>query len=140
AAAGFTVLALEPRPVYGGGVSRRGRPEGPAAAALAVLPGRMSPNAGPTPTVLNAYLLGTVPFEMALRLQRHLVYRVSGDRGQGCVVLCEHPPLLTVGRQGNLAGLRCDPEELRRRGWAVRWVNRGGGCLLHAPGQLAVHP
>jgi lipoyl(octanoyl) transferase len=96
-------------------------------------------NGGP-PTVLNAYLLGTVPFETALRLQHQLVYRISGDRTQAAVVLCEHPPLLTVGRQGNLTELRCDPEELRRRGWAVRWVNRGGGCLLHGPGQFAVHP
>jgi lipoyl(octanoyl) transferase len=100
----------------------------------------MNSNAGPRLTALHAHLLGTVPFEAALRLQRQLVYHVSGERGLAAVVLCEHPPLLTVGRHGGLAGLRCDPEELRRRGCSVRWVNRGGGCLLHAPGQLAVYP
>src|SRR5439155_25308348 len=29
---------------------------------------------------------------------------------------------------------------LRSRRWRVRWVNRGGGCLLHLPGQLAIYP
>jgi lipoyl(octanoyl) transferase len=103
-------------------------------------PDANSTRTGPKPTVLDAYLLGTVPFEAALRLQRQLVYRISGDRTQAALVLCEHPPLVTVGRQGNLSGLRCDPEELRRHGWSVRGVNRGGGCLVHAPGQFAVYP
>jgi len=30
--------------------------------------------------------------------------------------------------------------ELRLRRWPVRWVNRGGGSLLHLPGQLAIYP
>jgi len=29
---------------------------------------------------------------------------------------------------------------LRARQWHVRWVNRGGGCLLQVPGQLAIYP
>jgi lipoyl(octanoyl) transferase len=90
--------------------------------------------------VLQAYLLGTVEFEAALRLQRRLVYEVSGDRGRAALLLCEHPPLITVGRQGSYAHLACDPAELRARRWTVRWVNRGGGCVLHLPGQLAVYP
>jgi lipoyl(octanoyl) transferase len=44
-------------------------------------------------TALDAYLLGTVPFETALRLQRQLVYRVGGERASAAVVLCEHPGL-----------------------------------------------
>jgi lipoyl(octanoyl) transferase len=41
---------------------------------------------------------------------------------------------------GSRAHLSYEPEELRTRRWPVRWVNRGGGCLLHAPGQLAIYP
>jgi lipoyl(octanoyl) transferase len=89
---------------------------------------------------LQAYLLGAVGFEAALALQRRLVYDVGGDRGQAALVLCEHPPLITVGRQGSHAHLLLEPRELRARRWAVRWVNRGGGCMLHLPGQLAVYP
>src|SRR6516165_4470029 len=91
-------------------------------------------------SAFQVYLLGTVDFETALALQRRLVYEVAGDRARAALVLCEHPPLITVGRQGSRAHLLCDPDELRARQWSVRWVNRGGGCLLHAPGQLAIYP
>jgi lipoyl(octanoyl) transferase len=90
--------------------------------------------------LLQVYLLGAVEFEAALALQRRLVYDVSGDRRSAALVLCEHPPLVTIGREGSWGHLRCDPGELCRRRWLVRWVNRGGGCLLHVPGQLAVYP
>jgi len=68
------------------------------------------------------------------------VYTVAGDPAAAALVLCEHPPLITVGRHGSRAHILGEPEELRARQWRVRWVNRGGGCLLHLPGQLAVYP
>ena len=89
---------------------------------------------------LEAYLLGSVSFADALRLQRLLSFHVSGDRDRAALILCEHPPLITVGRQGSRTNIQVDPEELRLRGWRVRWVNRGGGTWLHLPGQLAIYP
>jgi lipoyl(octanoyl) transferase len=102
------------------------------------LPGILAPTTADL--ALQAFLLGSVEFEAALALQRRLVYNVAGDRGNACLVLCAHPPLITVGRQGSHGHIRFDPEELFVRGWPVRWVNRGGGCLLHLPGQLAIYP
>jgi lipoyl(octanoyl) transferase len=90
--------------------------------------------------VLQVYLLGSVDFEAALTLQRRLVYQVTGDRACAVLLVCEHPPLITVGREGSRAHVLCEQEELRARRWPVRWVNRGGGCLLHVPGQLAIYP
>jgi len=101
-------------------------------------PPHMRPNAAGE-AALQAYLLGSVPFEAVLAFQRRLVYDVAGNRSQGALVLCEHPPLITVGRQGSRRHLLCEPEELRARQWRVRWVNRGGGCILHTPGQLAMY-
>jgi lipoyl(octanoyl) transferase len=95
---------------------------------------------GDAGAVLQAYLLGSVEFEAALAFQRRLVYHVSGDRDSSYLVLCEHPALITVGRQGSRKQILFEPEELSARRWPVRWVNRGGGCLLHLPGQLAVYP
>lgn len=86
---------------------------------------------------LQAYLLGSLDFDAALRLQRRLHYDVAGDRDRAVLLLCEHPPLLTVGRQGSRAHLRLDTTE---RALPLRWVNRGGGCILHMPGQLALYP
>ena len=90
--------------------------------------------------MLNVYLLGRVDFEALLSLQRRLVYEISGDRDTAALILCEHPPLISVGRQGSRAHILADADELRLRRWPVRWVNRGGGCLLHLPGQLAIYP
>jgi lipoyl(octanoyl) transferase len=90
--------------------------------------------------VLRVYLLGCVEFEAALRLQKALLYETAGSRGEAALILCEHPPLLTVGRHGGPADVQYGPEELRARRWRVRWVNRGGGTWLHLPGQLAIYP
>src|SRR5438874_1141026 len=95
---------------------------------------------GAAETTLQVYLLGSVEFEAALVLQRRLVYQVAGERSSAALVLCEHPPLITVGRQGSRSHILCDSDELRARRWSMRWVNRGGGCVLHQPGQLAVYP
>jgi lipoyl(octanoyl) transferase len=96
--------------------------------------------APPGAAVLQAYLLGALEFEAALSFQRRLVYQVSGDRASAFLLFCEHPPLITVGREGSRAQILFEPEELAARRWRVRWVNRGGGCQLHLPGQLAVYP
>jgi lipoyl(octanoyl) transferase len=96
----------------------------------------------PTPagSALRIYMLGMVEFEAALTLQRTLAFETAEERDSAALVLCEHPPILTVGRDGSPADIRCDIQDLRRRGWPVRWVNRGGGSLLHLPGQLAIYP
>jgi lipoyl(octanoyl) transferase len=94
---------------------------------------------GPLPS-LRVYLLGATDFEAALALQHALADQVAHDRRASALVLCEHGPLITVGRNGGPGDIRCDHRELQARGWRVRWVNRGGGCLLHLPGQLSAYP
>src|SRR2546425_3979032 len=84
-------------------------------------------------SALQVYLLGLVEFEAALNLQRRLVYEVSGNRDSAALILCEHPPLITVGRQCSRAHILKEADDLTGRRWPVRWVNRGGGCLLHQP-------
>ena len=95
-------------------------------------------NLPPNVPPLEIYLLGLVDFDDIQQVQRRLVYDL-GDReaGGGALILCEHPPTISVGRSGSRAHILLDDEELRGRGIDVRWVNRGGGCVLHLPGQLA---
>jgi lipoyl(octanoyl) transferase len=97
------------------------------------------PDAVARDSTLQAYLLGMLDFESMLRLQRRLHFDVTSDRRQAAIVLCEHTPTITIGRQGSRAHLHMEPEELQTRRWPVRWVNRGGGCLLHLPGQIALY-
>src|SRR5262245_2663599 len=87
---------------------------------------------------LQVYLLGSVDYGAMLRFQHRLVYEISGDRSRSLLILCEHPPLISVGREGSHEHIGFEPAELDAREWPVRWVNRGGGCLLHLPGQLAI--
>lgn len=86
------------------------------------------------------HLLGTVSLAEALELQQQLVYAATHRRDPHAVVLlCEHPPTLTLGRQASRLDLRGE-EAWLRAGREVRWLNRGGGAVVHAPGQLAVYP
>ena len=96
----------------------------------------MTPTSAVPP--LETYLLGLVDFEDAQRLQRRLVYDL-GERPGGALILCEHPPTISVGRSGSRMHIVPDDEALRSLGIRVHWVNRGGGCLLHLPGQLVVY-
>ena len=91
---------------------------------------------------LQVYLLGSLAFDAAVRLPRTVMaYQLSSRDAGGALILCEHPPLVTVGRHGSPAHLRVGPEELAVRGWPLRWVSRSRvGIVLHLPGQLAVYP
>ena len=84
---------------------------------------------------LEVYLLGLIDFLDAQRLQRRLVYDL-GERGGASLILCEHPPTISVGRAGSRNHIAVDDETLRSMGVQVHWVNRGGGCILHLPGQI----
>jgi lipoyl(octanoyl) transferase len=90
----------------------------------------------PVKPPLEVYLLGAVDFAEMQLLQRRLVFE-HGEQDGATLVLCEHPPTLSVGRAGSRAHIVPDEVELTGRGIRTYWVNRGGGCILHLPGQLA---
>ena len=89
---------------------------------------------------VRAYLLGSLPIDDAIAFQRRLAYDVAGDPRTAAVIVCEHPYGVTVGRNGSRAHVRLTPEKLSVRRWPVQYVGRGGGCVLHAPGQVACYP
>ena len=90
---------------------------------------------------LEAFLLGQIDFDRALDLQRRLIVQCRDrDDGQIILLLCEHPAIITVGRGGSPGEIAMQSGLVRNRQIEVRWVNRGGGCLVHCPGQLAIYP
>ena len=89
---------------------------------------------------IEAHLLGTVDYDRALALQQRLVYDASARvDGQISILLFEHTPALTIGRDGSRGHIAWDAAQIAARGLSPRFVGRGGGCLLHGSGQLAVH-
>lgn len=101
---------------------------------------QQQPNEAPGPAA-EFRLLGRVPFDALLALQSRLVYEAGGLAEPRIVVLlCEHPDLITVGRAGSRGHIRLTSDQLKHERLGVRWISRGGGCVLHSPGQLAVYP
>ena len=90
---------------------------------------------------MKIYMLGCVDFDSLLVLQEHALQELRRAQNESSVLfVCEHPPLITVGREGSHAQLFESDQDLKSSQIEVRWVNRGGGAILHAPGQLAVYP
>ncbi|WP_417388861.1 lipoyl(octanoyl) transferase LipB [Gimesia sp.] len=90
---------------------------------------------------IKVYMLGCVDFDSFLTLQEREFQEIRQQgTDQATLFVCEHPPLITVGREGSHAQLAQSNQEFKASQLEVRWINRGGGALLHAPGQLAVYP
>lgn len=84
--------------------------------------------------------LGRVAYDEALRLQDELVeLRIQG-RIDNTLLLLEHPPVLTLGRNANRANVLATDEMLAARGVTLREINRGGDVTYHGPGQLVGYP
>jgi lipoyl(octanoyl) transferase len=83
-------------------------------------------------------MLGLVDFTELQQLQRRIVYEL-GEQGGAVLILCEHPPTISIGRSGSRAHIAADDEILQGMGIRVHYVNRGGGCILHLPGQLVAY-
>jgi len=97
--------------------------------------------AGQQSPAVETYLLGRVDFPRCLQLQQRLLRQIADrDDGQIALLLCEHPQVITVGRAGSPAEIATENRLLQNRQIEVHWVNRGGGCLVHCPGQLAIYP
>lgn len=90
---------------------------------------------------LRSIWLGSVPYHDAWSLQQELAAaRRAGTLRDDLVLLLEHPPVYTMGRNGDLAHLRGGAESLRARGAEYVEVDRGGSVTFHGPGQLVAYP
>ena len=90
---------------------------------------------------VETFLLGQVPYLRCLEFQKRLVEQVARrDDGQIVVLMCEHPEVITIGRGGRPSQVARTSGLLRSREIETYWTNRGGGCLVHCPGQLAIYP
>jgi lipoyl(octanoyl) transferase len=84
--------------------------------------------------------LGRVGYDEGLSLQAE----IAGLLAEGCVqnvlLLLEHPPVLTLGRNADRANVLASDELLARRGVTLHEINRGGDVTYHGPGQLVGYP
>ena len=90
--------------------------------------------------MMNVLQLGLIDYETALKLQQSLVELRKQDRIADTLLLLEHPPVITLGRNSKADNLRASAEELAARGVQIFECNRGGDITFHGPGQLVGYP
>src|SRR5271167_1744454 len=90
--------------------------------------------------VIHVLHLGLVPYGTALQLQRTLMELRKAGRVENTVLLLEHPPVITLGRNAQLNNVLAPPEFLAQRGVELFDVDRGGDVTFHGPGQLLAYP
>jgi lipoyl(octanoyl) transferase len=84
--------------------------------------------------------LGRVEYGEGLRLQAEIAGRVAEGCAQNVLLLLEHPPVLTLGRNAKRANILASEEMLKQRGVKVHEINLGGDVTYHGPGQLVGYP
>lgn len=85
--------------------------------------------------------LGRVDYLAAWEQQKALVAeRIANPEMVGKLLLLEHPPTYTLGRNGHLENLLLSEDELTARDIAFYQVDRGGDITYHGPGQLVGYP
>ncbi len=81
-----------------------------------------------------------VPYVTALELQRTLLQLRKANRIENTLLLLEHPPVITLGRNARLENVLASPEFLSQRGVELHEIDRGGDVTFHGPGQLVAYP
>ena len=84
--------------------------------------------------------LGHVGYDEGLRLQAEIAALRLEGRVENALLLLEHPPVLTLGRNAQRANVLASDEMLASRGVALHEINRGGDVTYHGPGQLVGYP
>ncbi len=83
---------------------------------------------------------GRMGYAPAGALQQELVRRRAAGEIPDTLVLLEHAPVITLGRNAKAQNLLAGAAELAARGVEVAECDRGGDVTYHGPGQLVGYP
>ena len=90
--------------------------------------------------VISVVQLGRVDYESATRLQQTLVELRKQGRITDTLLLLEHPPVITLGRNATRKNVIASDQQRKRAGIELFECDRGGDVTYHGPGQLVGYP
>jgi lipoyl(octanoyl) transferase len=89
---------------------------------------------------LHLLQLGRISYAEGLDIQARVVAARKAGRIGDTLLLCEHPPVITLGRNSSRANVLASDEFLAARHVELYEINRGGDVTYHGPGQLVGYP
>jgi lipoyl(octanoyl) transferase len=84
--------------------------------------------------------LGLISYTDAYALQQRIVAARKAHAIDDVLLLCEHPPVITLGRNGKCENLLASDSVLRQKNVEFHETNRGGDITYHGPGQIVGYP
>jgi len=90
--------------------------------------------------LISLVQLGTVDYATGLRLQQQLVDLRKAEKIGDVLLLLEHSPVITLGRNAKAANVIASAELLAQRGVELFECDRGGDVTFHGPGQIVGYP
>ena len=84
--------------------------------------------------------VGLIGYAEAWELQKRLVAARKTGAIEDVLLLCEHPHVITLGRNGKREHLLASEQVLRQKGVEFHSADRGGDITYHGPGQLVGYP
>ncbi len=84
--------------------------------------------------------LGLLEYSRTMEIQRNMVSERIAGKTRDCLLLVEHPSVVTIGRMGSENDLKEPIEGLHRNNISVFRSDRGGKATFHGPGQFVAYP
>jgi lipoyl(octanoyl) transferase len=84
--------------------------------------------------------LGLISFADAYAIQQRLVAARKANAIDDVLLFCDHPHVITLGRNANRTNLLASEHVLRQKNVELHATNRGGDVTYHGPGQIVGYP
>lgn len=84
--------------------------------------------------------LGLIDYNKAWDYQKKIVKEVQSGSRADTLILCEHPTVITIGKNGSAENLLKTDDFFEENNIQVVYNNRGGDVTLHNPKQLVAYP